>query len=264
MKLFGHSRPCAFVTVAFVRKFLQFVSNSDIKIASNLCKFWENYVEKFEVTGGTALAVCELPEDWSSKRSHTLFSTLIFSFLERELQHRIAPRFKAKLASDNPSIFSTWVTQFRRSKKTKMNSERLYYFQVATISANNESSIGSLIAEAMKRVGKDGVITIEDGNSYEDELEVVTVSCFNEWARTRSKMLKLFLFGQYIFTKYTFLLHNFWNSWDSTVNSSQGQALKAILERDPNLTSVLRPCLYFLESEEKMLNTLGKSLKKKF
>jgi len=44
---------------------------------------------------------------------------------------------------------------------------------VATISANNESSIGSLIAEAMKRVGKDGVITIEDGNSYEDELEVV-------------------------------------------------------------------------------------------
>lgn len=44
---------------------------------------------------------------------------------------------------------------------------------VATISANNEKSIGKLIAEAMKRVGKDGVITIEDGKSYEDELEVV-------------------------------------------------------------------------------------------
>merc|ERR1719203_1446052 len=44
---------------------------------------------------------------------------------------------------------------------------------VATISANNESSIGALIADAMKRVGKDGVITIEDGKSYEDELEVV-------------------------------------------------------------------------------------------
>merc|ERR1719499_3076053 len=45
--------------------------------------------------------------------------------------------------------------------------------QVATISANNESSIGNLIADAMKRVGKDGVITVEDGKSYEDELEVV-------------------------------------------------------------------------------------------
>jgi len=44
---------------------------------------------------------------------------------------------------------------------------------VATISANNESSIGQLIADAMKKVGKDGVITIEDGKSYEDELEVV-------------------------------------------------------------------------------------------
>lgn len=45
--------------------------------------------------------------------------------------------------------------------------------QVATISANNEKSIGILIADAMKKVGKDGVITIEDGQSYEDELDVV-------------------------------------------------------------------------------------------
>lgn len=45
--------------------------------------------------------------------------------------------------------------------------------QVATISANNEESIGTLIADAMKKVGKDGVITIEDGQSYEDELDVV-------------------------------------------------------------------------------------------
>lgn len=44
---------------------------------------------------------------------------------------------------------------------------------VATISANNEASIGTMIANAMKRVGKDGVITVEDGKSYEDELEVV-------------------------------------------------------------------------------------------
>jgi len=44
---------------------------------------------------------------------------------------------------------------------------------VATISSNNDHSIGKMIANAMKRVGKDGVITVEDGKSYEDELEVV-------------------------------------------------------------------------------------------
>ena len=45
--------------------------------------------------------------------------------------------------------------------------------QVASISANNDSSIGNLIAEAMERVGNEGVITVEDGKSMEIELEVV-------------------------------------------------------------------------------------------
>ncbi len=45
--------------------------------------------------------------------------------------------------------------------------------QVATISANNDPRIGELIAEAMEKVGKDGVITVEEGKSLQDELEVV-------------------------------------------------------------------------------------------
>ncbi|MRI82868.1 MAG: chaperonin GroEL [Nitratiruptor sp.] len=45
--------------------------------------------------------------------------------------------------------------------------------QVATISANNDPTIGKLIAEAMEKVGKDGVITVEEGKSLQDELEVV-------------------------------------------------------------------------------------------
>lgn len=45
--------------------------------------------------------------------------------------------------------------------------------QVATISANADSSIGKIIAEAMQRVGKDGVITVEDGKGLDMELEVV-------------------------------------------------------------------------------------------
>ncbi|PZC75007.1 63 kDa chaperonin, mitochondrial [Helicoverpa armigera] len=45
--------------------------------------------------------------------------------------------------------------------------------QVATISANGDKSIGKLIAAAMNRVGKNGVITVKDGKTLEDELEVI-------------------------------------------------------------------------------------------
>ena len=45
--------------------------------------------------------------------------------------------------------------------------------QVAAISANNDAAIGDIIAEAMAKVGKDGVITVEEGKTLETELDVV-------------------------------------------------------------------------------------------
>jgi chaperonin GroEL len=45
--------------------------------------------------------------------------------------------------------------------------------QVGSISANSDTSIGELIAEAMEKVGKEGVITVEEGTSLENELDVV-------------------------------------------------------------------------------------------
>lgn len=45
--------------------------------------------------------------------------------------------------------------------------------QVGTISANSDEKVGALIAEAMDKVGRDGVITVEDGQGLEDELAVV-------------------------------------------------------------------------------------------
>jgi len=45
--------------------------------------------------------------------------------------------------------------------------------QVGTISANADEAVGSIIAEAMAKVGKEGVITVEDGNGLENELSVV-------------------------------------------------------------------------------------------
>ena len=45
--------------------------------------------------------------------------------------------------------------------------------QVGTVSANSDESVGNIIAEAMEKVGKEGVITVEEGQSLENELDVV-------------------------------------------------------------------------------------------
>ena len=58
----------------------------------------------------------------------------------------------------------------KRSKKVKDTSE---IAQVGTISANGEREIGEMIAEAMQKVGNEGVITVEEAKTAESELEVV-------------------------------------------------------------------------------------------
>jgi chaperonin GroEL len=58
----------------------------------------------------------------------------------------------------------------KRSKKVKSNDE---VAQVGTISANGESEIGAMIAQAMAKVGNEGVITVEEAKSLDTELDVV-------------------------------------------------------------------------------------------
>ncbi|MGB1895935.1 MAG: chaperonin GroEL [Parvibaculales bacterium] len=58
----------------------------------------------------------------------------------------------------------------KRSKKVKSNEE---ISQVGTISANGEAEIGAMIAEAMDKVGNEGVITVEEAKGLESELDVV-------------------------------------------------------------------------------------------
>ncbi|CUI16310.1 60 kDa chaperonin [Candidatus Protochlamydia naegleriophila] len=58
-------------------------------------------------------------------------------------------------------------------KRSKKVDDRNEIAQVATISANNDSEIGEIIAQAMERVGRDGTITVEEGKGFETELDVV-------------------------------------------------------------------------------------------
>jgi chaperonin GroEL len=62
-------------------------------------------------------------------------------------------------------------TQLEKQSKSTRTADEIA--QVGTISANSDESIGAVIAEAMDKVGKEGVITVEEGKSLETELDVV-------------------------------------------------------------------------------------------
>jgi len=63
------------------------------------------------------------------------------------------------------------IEELKRISKPVTTPEEIS--QVATISANGDKTIGDLISSAMKKVGKDGVITVKDGKTLNDELEVI-------------------------------------------------------------------------------------------
>jgi chaperonin GroEL len=86
---------------------------------------------------------------------------------------------KAAAAGMNPMDLKRGIDQAvdavvkeieKRSKKVSTNDE---IAQVGTISANNDTEIGKMIAEAMQKVGNEGVITVEEAKSLETELDVV-------------------------------------------------------------------------------------------
>lgn len=63
------------------------------------------------------------------------------------------------------------IAELKKLSKTTTTSKEIA--QVGSISANSDSEIGKIISEAMDKVGKEGVITVEDGKSLNNELEVV-------------------------------------------------------------------------------------------
>jgi chaperonin GroEL len=63
------------------------------------------------------------------------------------------------------------VEELKKASKATTTSKEIS--QVGSISANSDESIGEIIAKAMDKVGKEGVITVEDGKSLENELDIV-------------------------------------------------------------------------------------------
>ena len=86
---------------------------------------------------------------------------------------------KAVAAGMNPMDLKRGIDQAVRSAVdglrglSKPTKDSTAIAQVGTISANGDEAIGSIIAEAMEKVGKEGVITVEEGKSLDNELDVV-------------------------------------------------------------------------------------------
>ena len=99
-------------------------------------------------------------------------ATLLAQSIIREGMKNLAaganPMFM-KRASTRPSEAA--VEALKKQSKPVKDSQTIS--QVAAISANNDETIGQLIAEAMEKVGKDGVITVEEAKGMEMELDVV-------------------------------------------------------------------------------------------
>jgi len=98
----------------------------------------------------------------------TVFAEAIFS---EGLKNVTAGANPMALKRGIDAAVATVVTELKRqSKRTKGRTEMA---QVGMISANGDQEIGDLIAEAMEKVGKEGVITVEDASGLNNELDVV-------------------------------------------------------------------------------------------
>ena len=84
-------------------------------------------------------------------------------------RRRHEPDGPASAASTRPS--RRWSRRSRSAPRRSRTARKIA--QVGTISANGEKAIGDMIAEAMQKVGNEGVITVEEAKSLESELDVV-------------------------------------------------------------------------------------------
>ena len=101
----------------------------------------------------------------------TTATVLAWSIFKQGLRHVTSGLNPIELKRGMDSACDFVVQELKKVSKPIESSEQIK--QVAVISANNDEKIGNLIASAMKQVGKNGVITVEEAKGMEDELEVV-------------------------------------------------------------------------------------------
>ena len=88
-------------------------------------------------------------------------------------QSMVYEGLKAVAAGMNPMDLKRGIDKADLKNLSRPCTDHKEIAQVGTVSANADAQVGNIIAEAMEKVGKEGVITVEEGNTLENELEVV-------------------------------------------------------------------------------------------
>ncbi|WP_033765086.1 chaperonin GroEL [Helicobacter pylori] len=101
----------------------------------------------------------------------TTATVLAYSIFKEGLRNITAGANPIEVKRGMDKAAEAIIGELKKSSKKVGGKEEIT--QVATISANSDHNIGKLIADAMEKVGKDGVITVEEAKGIEDELDVV-------------------------------------------------------------------------------------------
>jgi chaperonin GroEL len=101
----------------------------------------------------------------------TTATVLAQAIVQEGMKHVAAGMNPMDLKRGIDKAVSTVVDELKKLSKPCATSKEIA--QVASISANSDTAIGDIIAQAMEKVGKEGVISIEEGKSLDNELDVV-------------------------------------------------------------------------------------------
>jgi chaperonin GroEL len=101
----------------------------------------------------------------------TTATVLAYAIYKEGIKHATAGANSMDVKRGIEKSVEVIVEELKKLSKTVQDKKEIA--QVGTISANNDSTIGDLIAEAMDKVGKDGVITVEEAKSMQTTLDVV-------------------------------------------------------------------------------------------
>jgi chaperonin GroEL len=101
----------------------------------------------------------------------TTATVLAYSIYKEGMKHVVAGANPMEVKRGIEAAVNAVIEELKKTSKQVQDKKEIA--QVGTISANNDSTIGDLIAEAMDKVGKDGVITVEEAKGMETTLDVV-------------------------------------------------------------------------------------------
>ena len=127
--------------------------------------------DKFENMGAQMVKEVASQTSDAAGDGTTTATVLAQAILREGLKHLAAGMNPMDLKRGIDKAVITTVEQLKKLSKPCTDDKAIA--QVGTISANSDESIGNIIAEAMRKVGKEGVITVEEGSGLENELEVV-------------------------------------------------------------------------------------------